>query len=793
MLKNYLLIAYRTLKRNKGYTFINIFGLAVSIAVCLLILIYVQHELSYDSFHEKAERIYRVVSQDTSGTKNAITQPPMGPALVRNFPEVERATRLYGRGKTLVCRKQQCFYEEAGMYADSSIFRVFTFPFVQGDPRTALDAPDAIVLTASMARKYFGEENPMGWTLTLGEDEVHVVTGVVQDVPVGSHFTFDYLTPLPETLFGGVSLDEWNRVSAFATYILLQENNDPSTLEENLPAFVETYMGEEQAERQDFSLQPLEEVYLSDVEVTVGTTGEVRYLYIFSAIAALVLLIACINYVNLATARAAERAREVGVRKAAGATRWQVARQFLGESVLLSMIGLVGALMLAEFLLPAFNALIDQSLAIDYGQDGVLLSGFVGVVLLVGLLAGCYPALFLSTFQPAKVLKGREGSTRSGGVLHKGLVIFQFAISVALIIGTAVMYQQLQYMQTKTLGLSEEQVVVIPLEGEDLQGSYPTLKRELQQLPAVTGVTGASLALTKDFMMIATQPEGTDERQLVSFMQVDYNFMEILNMEIVAGRGLLERRALDADSAVVINEAAAREFGWAEPLGKRIPFFRGEDVRVVGVVRDFHYASLREEIAPLMLVAESESADYVMARIRTGDPRSSPGQALPAALDAIEATYEEFASMYPFTFSFLDDDYDALYRAEQRIGQVIGVFTGFAILIACLGLFGLAAFTAQRRTKEIGIRKVLGASVPSIVMLLSKDFLKLVLVAFVIAAPVAYWAMSTWLEDFAYRIELGPWIFIGAGVLALAIALATVSSQALRAAWANPVEALRSE
>ncbi len=787
MLRNYLKIAYRSLKRNKGYTFINIGGLAASIAVCLLIVLYVQHELSYDDFHEKTERIYRVVSQDTAGARSAITQPPMGPALVRDFPEVERAVRLYGRGKTLVCHEQQCFYEEAGMYADPSIFQVFTFPFIQGNPSTALGAPDAVVLTASTAHKYFGDENPMGQTLTLGEDDVHVVTGVVQDVPAGSHFTFDFLTPLPGTLFGGVPLDEWNRVSAFATYVLLQENSSPAALEEKLPAFAETYMGEEMAGRQDFMLQPLEEIYLSDVAASVGTTGEVRYLYIFSAIAALVLLIACINYMNLATARAAERAREVGVRKVAGATRWQVTRQFLGESVLLCVVALVGALVLAALLLPAFNALIDQSLAIDYVQDAALLSGFAGVVVLVGLLAGSYPALFLSAFQPARVLKGRGGGARSGETFRKGLVVFQFAVSVALIIGTVVIYQQLQYMQTKKLGFNEEQVVVIPLESEDLQDSYPTLERELQQLPAVTGVTGASTAPTRGFAGIYTQPEGMEERGLVHFVKVDYDFIETLGITIVRRRGLSETRAMNIDNAVVINEAAAREFGWAEPLGRRIPFplYTGEDRRVVGMVKDFHYASLREEIAPLMLVAESESADYVMVRIRTAD--------VPAALGVIEATYEEFTSVYPFTFSFLDEDYDALYRTERRIGQVIGAFTGFAIVIACLGLFGLAAYAAERRTKEIGIRKVLGASVPHIVVLLSKDFLKLVGIAFVIAAPLAYYAMSRWLEDFAYRIDLGVGVFVLAGALALGIALATVSYQAIRAALANPVEALRSE
>ena len=776
MLRNYLKTTLHTFKRQKSYAFINVFGFAVGIAVCLLIVLYVHHEMSYDAFHEKADRLYRVVSQDSTGERSSGTQGPMGPAMTRSFPAVEEAVRLYERDKTLVRRGTKHFYVENGLRADSTFFEVFTFPLVHGDPHTALRTPDAIVLTASMAEKFFGDENPVGRTLTLGTGEPRTVTGVAQDVSPNSHISFDYVVPMPDSLHGSVPISKWNRFSGFDTYLLLKRGHVPASVEAGLPAFAETHMNKKRASEQHFILQPLRDIHLSDLG-----GGHPRYLYVFSTIAALILLIACINYVNLATARSAERAREVGVRRAVGAQRGQVARQFLGESLLLCGVALVVAVGLARALLPVFSALIGKEIA--FIQSGWLLASFAGAVLGVGLLAGLYPALFLSSFQPTDVLRGRLERCFSGGALRKGLVVFQFAVSVTLIAGTAVVFQQLRYVQTKKLGLDEEQVLVIPLESKSLQERYPTVKREFRALPAVMEVTGASTALAQNSAMTFTQPEGTDERQPVRFINVAPNFTEVLGIERTAGRDFSKKR--DDGAAILINEAAVREFGWTEPLGKSIPFGRRQQ-RVVGVVKNFHFASMREEIAPLMLVPEAESADYVMARLDAGSH-------VPSTLESLEAAYRQFGSAYPFAYSFLDEDYGAFYRAERRTGRVLAVFAGLAVLIAALGLFGLAAFAAEARSQEIAIRKSFGASARQVVQLLSKDFLKLVGIGFLIAVPLGWYAGQRWLEGFAYRIELGPWTFLLTGALALGVAAATVSTQALRAARTNPAQALRNE
>jgi len=774
MLRNYLTVALRALRRSKGYTVINVVGFAVGIAVCLLIVLYVRHELSYDTFHEKSERLYRIVSQDSTGELSGATQAPMASAMARDFPAVEKAARLYGRSKTLFSYGQKRFYVEDGLRADSTFFDMLTFPLMRGNAETALQ-PGSIVLTEATAERFFGSENPMGQTLTLGTDEQRTVTGVVREPPSNSEITYDYLVPMPESLYGA-SLSRWNRFKGVETLVLLEEGQSPASVEAELPDFAETYIGDALGPGQTFSLLPLEDVYLSEIGA-----GDPRYLYVFSAIAALILLIACINYVNLATARSAQRAKEVGVRRAVGARRGQVARQFLGESVLLCGMALVGAVGLARALLPVFNALIGKDIA--FVQSGAVLAGFAGAVLGVGLLAGLYPALFLSSFRPTDVLRGRLGGRFSGGALRKGLVVFQFAVSVALIAGTAVVFQQLRYVQTKKLGLDEEQVVAVPLESEDLQERYRTVRQEMLALPGVTEVTGTSAALTEGFAGGYTTPEGTDERRLVKFVNVAPNFTETLGIELAAGRDFSRERS--DEQAILINEAAAREFGWAEPLGKTIPFF-GEERRVVGVAKDFHFASMREEIAPLILIPEAESADYVMARLGAGTH-------VPSALDALEATYGQFGSAYPFAYSFLGDDYGALYRSEQRTGRVLAVFAALAVLIAGLGLFGLAAFAAEARSKEIAIRKALGASEWGVVRLLSKDFLLLVSAGFVLAVPVAWWATRQWLEGFAYRVDLGLWTFLVAGALALLVAAVTVSGQALRAARTNPAQALRDE
>ncbi len=828
MLRNYLKIAYRTLKRNKGYTFINVTGLAVGLAACLLIGLWVQDELSYDDFHEKAERIYRVIVE-TDDRTTASVGGAMTPALAEYFPAIETITGLT-RQEVLISRagSTELFEEPNFFYADSTFFDVFDgFALAQGNPEAVLSRPSTVVLTPEVAEKYFGDENPIGQTLILHANTYGTrterpltVTGVLEEVPENTHLAFDFLTPMA-TYKQNVGYPTDAPFRSFAwpevwTYVLLEEQASAEAINERLPAFIKRYREPAVAENNVPRLQPLTSIHLySNLSNEIQAGGSITYVYIFSAIALFILLIACINFINLVTARSMERAKEVGVRKTAGARREQLIGQFLSESALLTFLALVVGVVLAEFLLPVMGALSGRSLSIGYMSNGAFWIGLAGIALFVGLVAGSYPAFVLSRFRPAQVLKSSFRAGTAGGTwLRKGLVVFQFAISIALIAGSLVAYQQFDFMQSARLGFDEERVLTMPVEE-----NYETLKAELRGRPGVLAVTGADIRpgfgsggnAPYETAPFTNEAGALAEQRHMGYLRVDYGFLEMMDLKIVAGRGFSkefsdEGRRLEANDqyfdfaapirgrAVVINESAAEQLGWTpeEAVGKKLRFFELDNNRfyfdvggpIVGVVEDYHAAPLYEEISHIAYTLMGGN-NYILVKMASGNAEDAVG--------ALRAAWEEVNPLLPFEASFLDQDLENLYRAEQQLGHIVGLFALLAVGVACLGLFGLAAYTAERRTKEIGIRKVLGASVPSIVALLSKDFLKLVLTAFVIAAPVAYWAMSRWLEDFAYRIELGPWIFVGAGALALVIALATVSYQAIRAALANPVEALRSE
>ncbi|MFQ5568697.1 MAG: ABC transporter permease [Rhodothermales bacterium] len=805
MIKNYLKVALRNLRKDKTYAFINITGLAVGLTCCTFIALYVLDELSYDRFHEHADRIVRVVEDQVADgrvSRLAVTYGPLAPSLKQDFAAVEHAVRVLPYSLLVSRDAAQKIQESGFVFVDSTFLDVFSFPLIQGDRRTALDAPFAVVLTASTARKYFGEANPMGQVLQARDDEGvydFTVTGVMPDLPSTTHFRFDFLASFASmrTIYGTwvEDLGNWEHPPLY-TYALLAEGTEVETLEAHMPAFTLQRMGEHRAATRSLHVQPL-----TDIRLFSGREGELKpgsdivYVYLFGLIAFFILLIACINFMNLATARAAGRAREVGMRKTLGAGRGQLIRQFLSESMLQVMLALVLVMVLVEAFLPVFNTLSGKTLSagilMHWGVPLVL----VATVVVVGVGAGSYPALYLSAFRPARVLKGMTGPGAAALFLRKGLVVFQFVISIALIIGTAIIYRQLDYVRNERLGFDKEHVVLVPLRDLENQFNYTSLKDTWVQLPGVRAVTASSgmPGLNGGIYDWYVRPENSPDSLTLMVLTVDHDYAETYGLDIVAGRDFSEDFSTDATEAFLLNESAARRLGWLDPVGKKLTldvWFRRyikKTGAVVGVVKDFQYNSLHKAIDPIIfhIFPNSWYYDYVSVRLRPDD--------MPATLAAMEQAWAQFNPDRPFEYRFLDEQFNALYRAEARLSGLFGVFAGLAVIVACLGLFGLAAFTAEQRTKEIGVRKVLGATVGGIVVLLSRDLLKLIAVAFVVSAPLTYVAMGRWLNDFAYRVEMGAGTFLLAGALALVIAWLTVSYHAIRAALTDPVESLRYE
>ena len=792
MLKNYLTIAIRNLMRHKLYSAINLAGLAIGIAVCMLIFLWVQDELSYDRFHENADRIYRVVLH--SGRPYHVAPAPMGPALVRDFPQVVDAVRLFNLGNALVQHGETQFYERI-TFADPNILKMFSFSLQKGDPKTALNGPNQILLTEHMAQKYFGSEDPVGKTLELRARPAggwFTVTGVLNHVPQNTHIKFDFLASFASLEERVRHLDQW-APSNYPTYLLLAEGADPAELEAAFPAWRASYVDV----LSSWYLSALSLQRLTDIHLYVE--DHIVYVFAFTAIAALILLMACVNFMNLSTARSAMRAKEVGLRRVVGAHRLQLIGQFMGESILLSCLAVLLAVAAVEWILPAFQALVHKDLSPPLLNISTGVPILLGVALFVGLLAGTYPAFFLSAFEPVTALKGGPGAVTGRTGFRSALVVVQFAISIVLIAGTGTVYTQITYMKNKKLGLEAEQVVVIsniktamPPLAEIEKQRYQTFKEEILNHPNVLSAAFSSGRPARWYQGgWAFQAEGLPERQSIASFIVDADFIETLGLELRAGRNF-EAHAKAGEEEFMLNETAVRELlempSPMEAIGMRVNW-SGNWGRIVGVVKDFHIDPAHRRIQPLLMVANPRFRPYepinLLVKVRPEN--------ISKTLSSLEHTWKAFAPAHPFTFSFLDEDFDRLYQSEERLGKIFATFASLAILIACLGLFGLAAFTAQQRTREIGVRKVLGASASGIVLMLSKDFVKLVLIANLIAWPVAYYAMSRWLENFAYRINLGWEVFVLSGGLALFIALLTVSGQAWQAARANPVDALRNE
>lgn len=807
MFKSYVKVAIRNLLKYKGTAFINIFGLSIGIACCVLISLFVLDELSYDRYHEKADRIYRVKVQGIVGTNEfngAETCVPLADALVREFPEVTTAARLYRGGFPVVRYGDKVFSEERFYWADNTVFDVFTIPFIKGDPKTALSKPNTIVITQTMAEKYFGEDDPMGKTLNTDNRVDYLITGVVKDVPRNSHFHYDFLASLLGT--DAAKNMFWVSNNIY-TYFVLKEGVSYKALEEKLKGLVVKYVGPHIQQAAGISLeqflksggaygyflQPLTDIHLySDVEFEWEPNSDIAYIYIFSLIALAILAIACINFMNLATARSTRRAREVGIRKTLGSFHTQLIRQFLAESMIMSFLAIVTGLILVEFLLPWFSGLTGKHLAIRYLGSYFTIPLLLGLVVFVGFAAGIYPAFFLASFKPVEVLKGTLKKMGKSSWLRSGLVIFQFTVSIILFIGTFVVHSQLDFIRNKKLGFDKERLVVIK-KTDDIGTQIEPFKQELLKLPGVIHVSNTSTLPGKSFNSNAHKMAGTtgEETHIIWSMRSDYDFDKTFRVKMAEGR-FYSRDFQTDESAVVINEAAVKTLGLKKPIGKVLVEMgqtpdNSENYQIIGVLEDFHFESLHQKIRPMLinLYRKGQFGRYVSVRVGPGDIRET--------LVQLEKIWRKFAMNQAFEYDFFDREFARIYEAEERTGQIFAIFSILAICVACLGLFGLAAFTTEQRTKEIGIRKALGASVTGIVTMLSKEFTRWVLAANIIAWPVAYFIMRRWLRDFVYRTDIEIWMFILAAVLAFVIAYLTLSYQVLKSALANPVEALKYE
>lgn len=793
MIKNYLKLAFRNLWKHRAFSIINILGLTIGMTACFLIFLYISFELSYDSFNSKADRTYRVVADIKTPTETLNAGGPawaVPPFAKHEFPEVEAFTRL-AQDNVLIRKGEIKFQEENAMWADSSLFQIFDFKLTQGNPQTALKEPFSIVFSETAAKKYFGNENPIGQSLLITGDALPAkVTGIMKDIPENSQVKTDvFLSMSTVTQKFNANLDsQWGNYGAQA-YLLLTPNTNAKALEKKFPAFLEKYNGKEMKEMQMYPtifFEPLKDVYLRSTR-NGSKTGNINNVYIFSIIAIFILVIACINFVNLTTARSSERAKEVGIRKVAGALKSQLTRQFIGDSLLLCFIAFLLSVGLAALLLPSFNHLAGKTISEGIFSNWKNVTILFIAAMAIGLLAGVYPALVLSSFKPVTVLKGRFATGTRGILLRKGLVVAQFTISIALITGTIIVYNQMKYMRNQDLGFSKDQMLVIDTQGDKAKDA---LKQAVTSVPGVKSVSLTGSVPGGNNPGAYSEIENIKGDLQIANLDVyfvDFDYIPQFKMKMLAGRPFSKEFATDTTQAMVLNEAAVKLLGYSSPqqaIGKRFKQW-GREGKIIGVVKDFHFRSLQTVIKPLSMRIEPEGCSLLAVNISANNAKST--------IAAIENKWKTMVPTRPFSYFFLDEFFDRQYRAEERFGKLFLNFAILAILISCLGLLGLASYSTMQRTKEIGIRKVMGASVSNIVNLLSKDFLKLVLLSFVIATPLAAYFMYKWLQDFAYKTNMDWWIFAVSGIIAVFIALFTVSFQAIKAAITNPVKSLRTE
>lgn len=809
MIKNFIKISFRNLWTHKGFSAINIIGLAMGLACFILIAMYVVDELSYDKYNDNADRIYRINSDIRFGGTDlnmAVSADPMGAALKKDYPQVDEYTRLYASSGSKLIKKGTEFINEARVvHADSTFFSVFTLPAIAGDTKTALNEPNTVVITESAAKKYFGSTDVIGKNVETNENNsLYKITAVIKNVPRNSHFNYDFFFSMDNVDYQFGNFLSHN----FHTYVLLKPGTDYISFNKNFTQVIDKYIlpqakmfmniqsmddFRKTGNQLEYSLIPVTDIHLlSARQVELGPNGNIQYVYIFSAVALFILLIACINFMNLSTARSASRAKEVGIRKVLGTEKKSLIGQFLTESTLMAFLAMILAVIVAWASLAWFNAIAGKQMTIISLLTPQYLIVLILLPVLVGMLAGSYPAFYLSSFKPIMVLKGKINSGFRKSNLRSFLVVFQFWASIILITGTIVIYKQLNYIQTTKLGFNKDQVLVVNNEGVPSQ-NREAFKNEISKL---SGIISSSFA---GYIPVSNSSRSDNTYSTEAVMNekngfnmqnwnVDYNYIPTLGMEMIKGRNFSPDFGSDS-SAIIINEATVKLIGFDDPIGKKIytndgPGQPSIPMTIIGVVKNFNFESLRKNVGPLC---------FRLGNNRWASAYRITSSHIPELLKNIETTYRRMAPGMPFDYEFLDESFDNMYREEQRVGKVALTFAILAVFIACLGLFGLATYMAEQRTKEIGVRKVLGASVSGIVSMLSKDFIKLVFVSFILAVPFAWWAMNNWLQEFAYRIQISWWVFVLAGILALFIALLTVSFQAIRAAIANPIKSLRTE
>lgn len=799
MFSSYFKIAWRSFFKQKLYAVINVTGMTIGMSCFILIALYIQYELSYDKQHEKADRIYRIAQKQKGNVfrgsdEFAVSAVPLIPTMRADMPDVETGITL-SPSNVMFLKDGQVIYER-GIYADTALFDVFSYPVIEGDVRAALRDKDAIILTETMARKYFGYTSPLGQTMEQRDKRQVVVKAIIKDIPNNQHFGFDFVISLEN--YGEYRADKANwrwESNNYWSYVVLKEGADIQKVEAGMKPY-----GEKAAQglakynllfKPTFFLQPLTDIHLySNINSEIGSNGDINYLYLSISIALIILVLALINYINLATARTSQRSKEVGVRKVLGAAKKQLINQFMLESALVTGISFILALVLANWSMPFFNELMGMEMVFSLVNNQQVFFSLAGIAIFLSICAGLYPAILSSTIGPIKALKGKwfKSKKGSGNLMRNTLVIGQFTIAIVLGIGSVIIFQQLQFMQTKKLGYKRDQVVFVPYQRQDILAKSEVLVNELQKHAAIEKATIVSdLPLNTRNQGIANQWEGktaNDEQLHIYRQRTDYNFFDVFEMDLIAGRNFSPDFPTDAKEAYILNESAVKKIGWDKPIGKS---FR--DGKVIGVVKDFHFQPMDFAIEPMFitLINEETAPNFgcIVMKIKTGD--------VVATKAYVQQTLKTILPEVAFNFNYLEDTYNNLYQREQRFGDAFNFFTLIALFIACIGLFGLVTHSVLLRTKEIGIRKVLGASVVNLVGIISKDFLKLVVLSTLIAVPVAYWGMNTWLQDFVYRIDINWWVFIVVGLVAILIAFVTIGTQSLKAALSNPVEAIKSE
>jgi len=776
MFKNYFKIAIRNFFRHKGYSFINIAGLAIGIACCILIMLWVQDELSYDRFHENADDLY--VATFSNGSK--VTPTALSPYLKAEYPEVIRASRYSGYGRNLLEVKDTVIYQEGGVMVDPDFLKMFTIPLLKGDAETALDDPNAILLSEKVAQKLFGTSDPMGQTLIFNTSLDMKVTGVFEDYPTNSHMSFQYLLPTAMALAYNENFNTWD-VNNIRTYVQLHKNTPVQSVDAKIKDVVERHRPQD---KRAMCLQPITRVHLNPF---YSAGGAILYVYLFSALALFILLIACINFINLTTARSSNRAKEVGIRKTVGACRAHLVRQFYGESLIMTLLASGLAIGLVLLFLPMFNNLTGKTFTWNLLVQQMIILGILGIIVLTMIMAGSYPSLHLSRFQPVKVLKGQQMTNIKGALFRKVLVVLQFSLSVLLILGTLMIFRQVHYLRAHDVGYDRNNIVYFDI-GKRFRQNIETIKSEWLSHSNIQGVTLTDIAPYR-WMSNAgfgdVDWEGKTNQQVKMVMvSVDYDYLDTIGLKMAQGRFFSREYSTDASDAYVVNQAAVRAMEMDDPIGKKLKVW-DLSKRIIGVVEDYHFESLHNEIIPMAMRIDPDW--HIQACVRISPHR------IPDTLAFLENKWKEIYPEYPFEYRFLDETIQSQYRSEQAVGKIVTVFTFLALFISCLGIFGLSSFTAEQHTKEIGIRKILGATVSSIIKHISKEFVMLVVIANIIIWPFAYFIMNRWLQTFAYRIEIGWWTFIMTGITVLLVSLLTVSWQIIRAATANPVDSLRYE